>query len=182
MTNGSLSATAATSLQPSYPYPIARSGGLFLLIIGVGLLAAVVLSGSALVNYGVFFAAVAVAIASLFFAKGLSFGPPTRLQLAALIFALTLEGALFALMGRLLPPGTEEQVRWLWVSIIVGVHFVPMAISFGPLLLALGVGCIATAAVGLMMPSVPYEVFGVIDGMLKVAIGAWLLSVKPRVA
>lgn len=86
------------------------------------------------------------------------------------------------MMGRFLPPGTEEQIRWLWVSMIVGLHFMPMAICFGPWLLALGVGCIATAASGLMMPGVPYEVFGILDGMLKVAVGARLLSSKPHSA
>jgi hypothetical protein len=182
MTNGALSAGTAAAPRVSHPYPIARSGGLFLLIVGAGLLAALALSGGALVSYNVFFAAVAVATLSLLFARRVSFGSPTRLQVGALVFALTLEGALFGLMGRLLPPGTEEQIRWLWVSVIVGVHFIPMAICFGPRMLVLSGGCIATAVVGLMMPGVPYEVFGVVDGMLKVAVGAWLFSTKPGVA
>jgi Family of unknown function (DUF6609) len=168
------------ALRSSHSYPLARSGGLFLLIIGAGLLAAIALSGSALVNYTAFGAALASAIVSLFFARRLSFGSPTRAQVAALVFALTLQGALLALMIRLLPPGTEERIRWSWVSMIVGIHFIPMAVSFGPTLAVLGGGCIATAVAGLRMPGVPYEVFGVVDGLLKVVAGAWLLSSRSR--
>lgn len=162
-------------------YPIVRSGGLFLLIIGAGLLAAIAASGDAPVSHGVFYAALAAALISLFFAGRLSFGEPTTLQIGALIFALALEGALIVLQGRLLPPATPEPVRWLWVSLIVGIHFLPMAVAFGPRMLLLGGGCIATALVGLSLPSVPYEVFGIVDGTLKVAVGAWLLATKPAV-
>ena len=162
-------------------YPIVRCGGLFLLIIGAGLLAAIAASGDAPVNHGVFYAALAAALLSLFFARRLSFGSPTPLQIGALVFALALQGALIVLQGRFLPPTTPEHVRWLWVSLIVGVHFLPMAIAFGPRMLLLGGACIATALVGLSLPSVPYEVFGIVDGALKVGFGAWLLATKPGV-
>jgi hypothetical protein len=174
--NRALSAATVSPPATIHRYPIARSGGLFLVFIGLGLLAAIALSGDALVNYSVFFGGVAVATLSLFFAKRLSFGAPSRIQIAALIFALALEGALFALMGRLLPPGTEEHIRWLCVSVIVGVHFIPMAICFGPRMLLLSAACIVTAIAGLMLPGMPYEVFGVADGILKLAFGAWLFS------
>jgi uncharacterized protein DUF6609 len=182
MTDGTSSIAAAGAPPRSHRYPIARSGGLFLVLIGAGLLAGIAFSGNALVDYRVFFGGVAAATLSFFFAKRLSFGSPTWPQIAALIFALALEGALFGLTGRLLPPGTEEHVRWLWVSVIVGVHFIPMAICFGPRMLLLGAACIATAVAGLMLPSTPYEVFGVVDGMLKVVVGAWLFSTKASAA
>jgi hypothetical protein len=57
-----------------------------------------------------------------------------------------------------------------------------MAVTFGPRMLLLGGACIATALVGLSVPSIPYEVFGIIDGTLKVGVGAWLLATKPTVA
>ena len=167
--------------QQPLRYPIVRSGGLFLLIIGAGLLAAIAASGDALVNYGVFYAALAAALLSLFFAGRLSSGDPTPLQIGALVFAVALQGALIVVQGRFLPPTTPEHVRWLWVSLIVGVHFLPMAIAFGPRMLLLGGACIATALVGLSMPSVPYEVFGIVDGALKIAVGAWLFATKPAV-
>ena len=165
--------------QQQLRYPIARSGGLFLLIIGAGLLAAIAASGDAPVNHGVFYAALGAALLSLFFSRRVSSGSPTPLQIGALVFAVTLQGALIVLQARLLPPATPEHVRWLWVSMIVGVHFLPMGVTFGPRMLLLGGACIATALVGLSMPNVPYEVFGIVDGALKVAVGAWLLATKP---
>ncbi|HEX7237719.1 MAG TPA: DUF6609 family protein [Gammaproteobacteria bacterium] len=160
-------------------YPIARSGGLFLLIIGAGLLAAIAASGDAPVNRGVFYAALGAALVSLCFARRVSLGRPTPLQIGALVFAVALQGALIVLKSRLLPHTTPEHVRWLWVAAIVGIHFLPMAVTFGPRMLLLGSACIATALAGLSMPSIPYEVFGIVDGALKVAVGAWLLATKP---
>jgi hypothetical protein len=45
-------------------------------------------------------------------------------------------------------------------------------------MLVLGGGCIATAVAGLMMPCSVRSV-GVVDGMLKVAVGAWLFRPNP---
>lgn len=110
------------------------------------------------------------------FSGRLSLGKPTRLQLAGLVTAIALEVALFNVQGRLLPPGTDESVRWMWISMIVGVHFVPMAISFGPRLLALSAICIAISSVGLRVTSVAAEVILLLDATAKVAIGFWLFS------
>ena len=160
-------------------YPMARRGGLFLVLIGVGLIAAIALSGDALVSYPVFFAGIALAIVSLFVSKRLSDGRPTRAQLLALAAALVLEAVLFALLPRMLPPGTSERVRWLWVLMIVGVHFLPMAVSFGPLFLLLGGACISNAALGLLLPDVPFGLFGLVDGALKVFVGVGSLRAPP---
>ena len=46
-------------------------------------------------------------------------------------------------------------------------------------MLLLGGACIATALVGLVVPTVPYEALGIVDGALKVGFGAWLFSTKP---
>jgi Family of unknown function (DUF6609) len=158
-------------LRPSHRYPMLRAGGLFLILIGVGLIGAIAFSGDALINYNVFFAGAAAGIVSLFFAGRLSTGRPTRLQVLALAAAILLEGLLFVAMGRTLPPGTAEHVRWLWASAIVGVHFLPMSICFGPRFAVLGVACIANAALGLLASAVPYEFFGLVDGALKVGFG-----------
>ena len=152
-------------------YPMARRGGLFLVLIGAALIAAIALRRDALVSYPVFFAGIGLAILSLFVSGRLSDGRPTRAQLVALAAAIAIEVLLFALLPRLLPPGTQEPVRWLWVLMIVGVHFLPMAVSFGPLFLLLGGACISNAALGLLLPEVPFELFGLVDGALKLFVG-----------
>ena len=153
-------------------YPMARRGGLFLVLIGSGLIAAIALGGHALVSYPVFYAGSGLAVLSLPLSRRLSDGRPTRAQFIALAAAIALEVVLFALLPRVLPVGTPESVRWLWVLMIVGVHFVPMAVSFGPLFLLLGGACISNAALGLLLPDVPFGLFGLVDGALKVLVGA----------
>jgi len=161
-----------------HAYPMARPGGLFLVFIGLGLIGSILFSGAALVNYTVFFVGIAVATISLFSSRRLSFGSPTRFQLIALVSAVGLEIVLFNIMGRTLPPATDEHIRWLWVSIIVGIHFFPMAVCFGPRMALLGGACIASAVAGLLVDA-PYEIFGFIDGILKLGFGIWLISTKP---
>jgi hypothetical protein len=163
------------------PYPMVRRGGLFLALIGAALILAIALSGDALVNYSVFYAGAGLATLSLFLSGRLSLGEPTRVQIVALAGAIALEVALLVVMGHALPPGTSEHVRWLWVLLIVGVHFVPMGICFGPLFPLLGGACIANAALGLLLPTVPYELFGLVDGALKVLVGIGSLRVRPSV-
>jgi hypothetical protein len=160
-------------------YPMRRAGGAFLICIGAGLIAAIALRGDALVDYRIFFIGATLGVVSLLFARRLSAGPPTRGQIAALIGALVLEVALFALMGRLVPRGTPEHVRWLWVLAIVGVHFLPMSISFGARFLFLGAACLANAAAGLVFP-IPFAASGVVDGALKLGVGLWSISIRRR--
>jgi len=159
---------------------MARGGGLFLMLIGAGLISAIAFSGDALVNYTVFFVGAGIATLSLFLSGRLSQLTPTRAHIAALAFAITLEVILLIVMGRALPRATTEHVRWLWVSVIVGIHFLPMALCFGPVMLLLGSACIVTAGVGLLLPETPYEIFGVVDGCLKLGVGAWLFVPRQR--
>lgn len=161
---------------------MARRGGLFLVVVGAGLIAAVALGRDTLVSYPVFFAGLGLAVLSLFASGRLSDGRPTRAQLLALAAALAIEVVLFALLPRVLPPGTPERVHWFWVLMIVGVHFLPMAVSFGPLFLLLGGACISNAALGLLLPDVPFGLFAVFDGALKVFVGVGSLRPQPASA
>jgi hypothetical protein len=132
-------------------YPMARGGGLFLILIGAALLCAILFSGRALVSYNIFFVGAALAVVSLLASSRFSVGSPSSLQIAALAFAISLEVILFIALVRNLPPATPEPTRWLWVSIVVGIGIV-----------------------GLLLPNVAFEVFGTIDGCLKLGIGFWL--------
>jgi hypothetical protein len=161
-------------------YPMRRAGGAFLVLIGLGLIGGIAFSGPALVNYNIFFIGAGAGVVSLFFARRLSTNRPARLQVLALVGAILLEIVLFVMMGRLLPRGTAEPIRWLWVSMIVGVHFIPMAVCFGPRFAVLGLACIANALLGLLMPQLPYELFGIVDGGLKVGFGLWSFR-APRI-
>lgn len=53
--------------DPIHPYPLVRSGGLFLLLIGSGIVMDIIFNGAFMIGTG-------LAILSLLFAKALSFG------------------------------------------------------------------------------------------------------------
>jgi hypothetical protein len=159
-----------------HPYPMAPSGGLFLVLVGLGLISAVAFSGDQLVDLRIFFIGVGLGTVALIFASKLSLGTPTRAQRGALIAAVALEVILFNVQGRMLPRGTDESVRWMWISMIVGVHFLPMAISFGPRLFVLGTICIVISVADLSFSGLPTEAFLVMDALAKLVIGVWLFS------
>ena len=71
-----------------------------------------------------------------------------------------------------------EDRLWYRTMIIVGLHFLPMAIVFGPRMLFLGTACIVNAAIGFVAPVVPFSLISVVDGVLKVGFGMWMLSTK----
>src|SRR5262245_7726452 len=97
-----------------YPYPMAPSGGLFLALVGLGVIAAVAFSGDRVADLRIFFVGVGLGIVALMAAGKLSLGTPSRAQIGALVAAIALEVALLNVQARLLPRGTDESVRWMW--------------------------------------------------------------------
>ena len=174
LSRNSLGVESADRVEPAYP--MAPSGGLFLALVGMGLIAAVAFRGDRVADLRLFFVGVGLGTVALMFAGRLSAGKPTRVQIGALVAAVALEVILLNVQGRMLPLGTDESVRWMWISMIVGVHFLPMAISFGPRMLMVGAICIAIAIAGLSFPKLPGEAFLLMDASAKLVIGLWLFS------
>jgi|SRR5690606_29130616 len=160
---------AAKSNIPTYPYPMVRAGGLFLLFIGAGIIINVFLRGAFLVG-------IVLAIISLIFSKTLSFGKPKRFQIMALFFAMALEMVLFFIMFQVLPADTDGSVRLMWILLIVGTHFLPMSISFGSRFGILGMLCIVNALTALVLFGAVNEIFLLVDGALKFGFGIWLFK------
>jgi hypothetical protein len=154
-----------------------RSGGLFLLLIGSGVVGGTLLAADHFVNQQLFFLGLGAAILSLFGARWVSFGRGTQLQLFALFGALALQAVLFVGAARVLGPMSEDRL-WYRTMIIVGVHFLPMTVTFGPRMLLLGTACIANGAIGFLVPTVPFALVSLIDGVLKMAVGTWMFSTK----
>jgi len=141
------------------------------MLIGMGIVIDVILNGAFIIGTG-------LAILSLMFAKVLSYGKPTRIQIIALAIAILLEIVLFFIMVNVLPSGIAASVRLMWILMIVGVHFLPMAISFGPRFGVVGILCIVNASAGLILGSASSDIFLLADGALKVGFGLWLFK-KP---
>ena len=159
-------------------FPAVRSGGLFLLLMGLGILAADLFSGAATMNTNIFYLGTGLALMSFFSVRKLAFGRSSAMQIGALMFAILLEMALMVTYNRMLGPMGQEE-RWLWAFLIVGLHFLPMGLTFGPQIFALGLLCMANAALGLLAGLLPFDAVAVIDGALNLGFGAWMLMTKP---
>jgi hypothetical protein len=106
-------------------------------------------------------------------------GVPGLFQIGALLGAVMIEVALIAALGqRYRDP--EDRTFNLAVMLVVGLHFLPMAFAFGPVVAALAVACVINAVLGLrVFRAVNLPVFWAIDGALKVLAGAIAYFIAP---
>ena len=149
-----------------------RAGGLFITMMGVGVLAGAVLPARrrSLLMFG----AGAATAAIVLFAGRLSapYGKPSPLQLWFLFGSIVLEAILirFAVMRY---KAAGERSLLLAILFVVGIHFLPMSVSFGPMCFALGLILCGCSGAGLWLrPNLPVNLLWAVDGVLKIAIGA----------
>jgi hypothetical protein len=158
-----------------HPYPMMRGAGLFILFVGLG----ISIGGRLGKKYGVpmlIAGGVLAILSQIVRVKGFTNfgGIPTQAQLYALYIGITFEAVLIGLVVYFIRDRSSRRF-WLWILLVVGIHFIVLAYAQGPPLLLLAVLSIANAIVGLRMANVSYLKFWVIDGVLKIAIGGWML-------
>jgi hypothetical protein len=103
------------------------------------------------------------------------FGNPTRLQLWFLFGSIALEIVLFR-FGLPRYRGAGERSARLASLFMVGVHFLPMAVAFGPMCLTLGLALCLCSGAGLWLrPSLPLSGLWAADGLLKIAFGSVMM-------
>jgi hypothetical protein len=159
----------------SHPYPMIRSGGLFLIMIGTGIILGAIFPEHSWHAFGisVFVGSVALTL----WARSLTapLGIPTRSQIGTLIIAVIVELIFIYFLPRFFPPKTEHHFRLL-ILLIVGVHFLIMTPAFGPLITIVGILTIINAGLGLRTgtPIAFFKIWG-IDGILKLSVGAIML-------
>jgi hypothetical protein len=159
-------------------YPMAPFGGLFLAVVGVSVLLGSLAMGwrNRLLIGG--FAAACVAL--IFLATPLSGGlsPPSVFQVGALLLAIVVEIVLIRLaIGRL--RGGDGRALQLVILFIVGFHFLIMAPAFGPVIVALGLLCMANAGLGLASRPLPLAPLWAADGLFKLIGGGFLVLLAP---
>jgi len=157
-------------------FPLVRSGGLFVGIVGLAIVAGGLRFGwrNAILGVGAAIATTATAVTAARFAA--PFGAPTLFQISDLIAAVALEGAALAWAIPRFRPGGERAIT-LAILMIVAVHFVLMAPAFGPLVALLGVLAAINAYAGMRFGALSLRAIWVADGALKVAIGAAMLVI-----
>jgi hypothetical protein len=161
--------------------PMTPGGGAFLTCVGAALLAAAALSwpiGGYVLLAGFAAGAVALTVTSVVGRRrGL---PKPSLRDLLLVWGPALaELLVFFFLFPLLPH--DERLQTTAVIAVVGLHFLPMIWSFGPLILWLGLACIGVAAAGLFVPQIPLTTLIAADGFLKLTFGLLMFAALFRV-
>ncbi len=149
-----------------------RGGGVFIGILGLSVVLGAVVPNRrrALLILGAVCASVAIALLAAPLAA--PFGAPSRLQIIFLIGSIGLEAILIRVAVALYRTAGERSLL-LAILFAVGLHFLPMAVAFGPLCAALAVPLCLNAGIGLwMQPTLPLNRLWALDGLIKIAFGA----------
>ena len=168
------------SIAMPHWFPMIRAGGLFILLMGVGVL----LGGlwprrrMALLMAGGAAATVAIILTANVLTRPL--GMPTQIQFWALVAAIALEMVLIrVVVARYKRDG--ERPFLLAILFVVGLHFLPMAITFGPLCALLGICAMANAAMALRISrDISLNRVWIIDGLLKLFFGCLMFAVAAK--
>jgi hypothetical protein len=166
----------------AYAYPLMRGGAVLFMLVGLGIVVGGVsgrswmlpslIAGAALAIVSM----VALSIGKLIFA---GLGYPSILQWVIMGVGFAVEYALVSYI-LITIPDHSSRTFWLWMLIVVGVHFLVFTFSHGWLAGLLGLVCIANASIGLFFPRISYRLLWVTDGLLKMGFGSWILLLTYR--
>lgn len=117
------------------------------------------------------FGASTATIAIILFAGRLSapLGVPTKIQVSFLVVAIVAE-AILVRVSVALYRQTDERSLLLAILFAVGLHFMPMALAFGPICVPLGLVLCVSAGIGLWLrPDISLNKLWASDGLIKMA-------------
>ena len=160
-------------------FPLMRGGGVFLVLIGLGILVGAFgrrrwRTISLIVGAGLGVIAMSVGGATKLIFAGLPY--PAVWQWAVLGLAFVVEGYLVSVVVRRFPD-LESRQFWMWMLFIVGAHFLVLGPSHGPICVLLALVCMGNALIGLRSKA-DFRIFWGIDGVLKVAAGSSMIAVS----
>jgi hypothetical protein len=154
--------------------PMTASCGAFVICVGLGLIAGgfsanLIYPGLA-VGFGTGF--IAMILTAIVSARKGRARPNLAQQITPSICAIFEVMVLMALA-----PYLPRDTRTLFVVVlgVVGVHFLPMMVSYGSLVGGLGLACALAAGVAWATPGEPLSLILLVDGGLKLAFGLAML-------
>jgi hypothetical protein len=160
----------------SHSFPMVRAGGLFILIMGLGVVLGGVFSSQRRLLLAL--GGAAATLVMILTANTLTrpLGSPTLTQYWALAASILLEVVLIRFVVARYREGGERTFL-LSILFVVGFHFLPMAIAFGPLCAILGAADLANAGTGLWVKrDVSLNSLWIVDGALKIVFGGLMYS------
>jgi hypothetical protein len=160
----------------AHAFPLVRGGGLFILIIGAGVMLGGIFVRRRLLVLGIGAAAASAAIALFAAQLAAPLGMPSRIQVGFLVGSIVLEAVLIRIVVAKFKKSGERALL-LAILFVVGLHFLPMAGAFGPLCALLGLVLCANAAIGIWWnTALPLNRLWLSDGLIKTAFGALMLG------
>lgn len=168
-------------LKKAHRYNTQRTCGVWLIYIGVIIIASALTGGEFLIQPAVlgfgFLIGYIIIFVLPFVNRKLAYGQNTKFQGRMDNMSVLVNVILCTLCGLLI--GFENpRVVWLAILIAVGIHFIGFYFSQGRLMILLAVLTIINGALGLALTAVPFLVFAIIDGSIKIVIGSRMLSLK----
>lgn len=156
-------------------FPTIRVAGLFLIAVGLTTLVALLLRGSLPLHPGLFIAGMLGAgfgiLMNPWMRNHFSDGIQNSRQRWAIRGAIAFEAIGILVVCQVV--AIDLQTRWLWLFVIVGLHFMPLQLSHSRWVGLLGVLLMANAIAGLLSV-LPFWAVAVLDGLLKLVFGLTL--------
>lgn len=162
--------------------PMTAGGGAFLACVGIAILIGSLIVPSASGN--ILLAGFGIGIVALtgvaIYGRKRGIPRPTNVQIIVLWLSIAAEMAVFFLIFPHLV--LDQRAMTLAGLAVVGAHFLPMIVSFGPLVAWLGIACLGVTAIGALLPQIPLTAVTATDGALKLAFGLSMLGALSRLA
>lgn len=168
-------------VETDQKYNTQRTVGVWLVYIGVIIILSALTGGDLLIQpfimgFG-FFIGFFLIFSLPFVNNRLAYGKNSKFQdrmdnisIAVTIILCTLSGLIIGF--------DDLRLLWLIIFIIIGIHFFGFYFSQGKIMLILGGLTALNALVGILLISVPFLLFAVLDGMIKIVFGCKMIVMK----
>lgn len=156
-----------------------RLCGLWLTMVGGILVISVLTGGKYLMNPIVFlvgyYICFYIANINKKVRKKLSGGKPSKFQMNMMTIGFVMLFVLIFFLSGTFIPSFNWRMIWLGIILATGIHFLIFYYLHGKVMIYLGIACILVAILGYLFGTIPFYVFGLIDGILKMSCGLYLL-------
>lgn len=156
-----------------------RCCGLWFAIIGVVIIISAIFGGEQKIHPIIFtvgfIAGFYLSVINKKVVTKLSYGKSSKFQNNMATFSIViLFPLMFVLAGSFFPTQNWRMI-WLGAFLAVGLHFFPFYFVHGVSMIGIAILCSANAVIGMFVSTIPFIVLALIDGIIKIGFGIYLL-------